>query len=201
MDLKAISSADLADTWVYNKLLVSLCQGIACGTDSREAPEIYRGKWVVIRPIINLEGMGLGSTMDRLKLEENNIPPGHFWQQKFEGRHLSIDYEYGTPMLWVEMFREDTAPYRRGWRKVEPVTIPVPQKILDVIKKYPKANIEFIDDAAIEVHLRGNPDFVGHRSEYVIPYNKSTPMSQIIEGERVILRPDYGREGFIIKEE
>jgi hypothetical protein len=74
--------------WVYNKLRVAESQGIACaphGVCPREFP-------VFSKPVINLQGMGVGSRVlpDRAHYERH-LTPGHFWMSLLEGEHISTD--------------------------------------------------------------------------------------------------------------
>lgn len=77
-----------AHRWVYDKLRVAESQGLACaphGVRPRDFP-------VFSKPIINLQGMGVGS---RVLPDEahyrRHATAGHFWMTLLEGEHVSTD--------------------------------------------------------------------------------------------------------------
>ena len=169
-----------SDTWVkypqyrawHNKLWLSEKLGYVCGPSGAPVPksDVY-----IVRPIYNLLGMGLGAKFMSLNPEYdvNQIPAGHFWCEKFEGPHYTVDYEwtylgngqggwkqlhawrgYNNPQLW--RFTK--------WEKCD-IIIELPWFFnkLGWDFKVQYINIEAIGDKVIEVHLRPNPD---HRDEY-----------------------------------
>ena len=77
----------------YNKLWLSERLRYECGPAGVRVPT--KGTYIV-RPIYNLLGMGLGAKYMFLSpdYKENQILPGHFWCEKFEGFHYTIDYEW-----------------------------------------------------------------------------------------------------------
>ncbi|MBV8496871.1 MAG: hypothetical protein JO361_08835 [Gammaproteobacteria bacterium] len=88
-----------AHRWVYDKLRVAESQGLACaphGIRPREFP-------VFSKPIINLQGMGVGS---RVLADEaayrRHATPGHFWMTLLTGEHVSTDVAVvrGTSRWW-----------------------------------------------------------------------------------------------------
>ena len=75
--------------WLYNKLLVARSQGLECGACAR-APSNYP---VFSKPIVNLEGMGIGSRVLRNVEEyERHCNNGNFWTELLEGPHISTDW-------------------------------------------------------------------------------------------------------------
>jgi hypothetical protein len=74
--------------WIYNKLLVAESQGIECaphGIDPVHYP-------VFSKPIINLDGMGIGSrTLWSREDYQSHLSAGHMWMRLFSGEHLSSD--------------------------------------------------------------------------------------------------------------
>lgn len=185
---------------LYNKLHLSMLQNIPCGTDSRDIP---KSGWYIFRPIVNLEGMALG--MEKHKVighdvqhaQLNMLKPGHFWQEKLKGRHLSFDFKKGNQILCVEKCEIE---YRTAWKKTQDkfeMGMRHPE-INKAILNAPECNIEMIGDKIIEMHFRLNPDFVGHDSNYVVPVGEQ--FQQVIKhGETFFFNPDYGRKGFLIK--
>ncbi len=85
--------------WVYDRLKIAETQGIVCGPHGI-APPSYP---VFSKPIVNLQGMGLGSAVlhspgDMAK----HHAPGHFWMELLHGDHVSTDVavEFGRA-VWI----------------------------------------------------------------------------------------------------
>jgi hypothetical protein len=77
-----------AQRWVYNKLWVAESQGLACAPHGVPPP----GFPVFSKPIINLQGMGVGSrVLPDLAHYQRCLTPGHFWMTLLEGEHVSSD--------------------------------------------------------------------------------------------------------------
>lgn len=74
--------------WIYNKLLVAESQGIECAPHGI-APTHYP---VFSKPIVNLDGMGIGSRTLRDEREyESHLSAGHMWMRLLTGEHISSD--------------------------------------------------------------------------------------------------------------
>ncbi len=74
--------------WTYNKLLVAESQGIECAPHGIE-PTHYP---VFSKPVINLEGMGVGSrTLWNQRDYETHLSAGHMWMSLLGGEHVSSD--------------------------------------------------------------------------------------------------------------
>jgi hypothetical protein len=167
IDVTAWENAHQDDLWVFDKLILANKLGYECGARGRDVPEpgLY-----VVRPCVNLMGMGEGACVYFLTECTEHIPVGYFWSEIFKGRHLSVDYHNKKQVLCVQGHRED--PLRLGrwskWEKANDV-IPFP-KVLEKLKQdYEWINVEMIGDKIIEVHFRRNPDFANHNSPYIIP--------------------------------
>ena len=174
---------DDADAWelypqlrfVYNKLWVaSLNDGLAYGPGGIDVP---RSGWYVIRPVVNVRGMGSCARIEHLEpqcLEGvrnralKRVSPGSFWQQYVPGNVMSVDYllEDGLPIRFVEGF---VLPGNRlgrflMWRKLPLSMAPaLPEKLANALPHdggtEPHAiNVEYIGGHIVEVHLRENPD-------------------------------------------
>jgi len=88
-----------AQRWVYNKLRVAESQGLTCAPHGVCPPEFP----VFSKPIINLQGMGLGSRLlTDLAHYQRSLTPGHFWMTLLEGEHVSTDVALmrGRPAWW-----------------------------------------------------------------------------------------------------
>jgi hypothetical protein len=102
----------------------------------------------------------------------------------------------------VEGFRNIEGDFTEfsSWHVRHDWKIPrLPDFLQDVADQVPVMNVEFIGQNVIEVHLRPNPDFSGHRGEYlrvVKDFAKDTPE----DGETFISDPCESRLGFWTKE-
>lgn len=138
--------------WVFNKLEIAKRMGYVCDP-SGFTPTV---KDYVVRPVMNLEGMGIGATFG------GSVPAGYFWQERFYGVHLSVDYSKdGEVVLCVRGERKSYEPIYKwhSWEKVDPSKAPpLPEMFKDILSHYGMLNIEFIGEKVVEVHLRHNPD-------------------------------------------
>lgn len=175
------------DLWLFDKLLVARKLGYRCGPAGVAVDEV--GEYVV-RPCVNLMGMGRGAYIMELENSTDHLPNGTFWCEKFEGRHLSIDYIDGQQVLCVEGIRDKTDPLWKWkeWRRVDD-EVPLP-KICQLLNcKY--INIEMIDGQLIEIHPRLNSDW-----KNVSPQVKALqPCYHKVDS--MIENSDYKRTGFI----
>lgn len=176
------------DKWIYDKLLLSRKLGYRCGPAGVDVPQA--GDYVV-RPCVNLLGMGRGAYITHLGESTDHLPEGTFWCEKFEGRHLSIDYIDGDQILCVEGIRSDKAPLWKWdeWRKVDD-QIPLPEICKTLNAKY--LNVEMIDGKIIEIHMRLNPDWKNLGSDVIAIQPCYEKVDNMIEDA------DYKRIGFII---
>ncbi len=170
--------------WVYNKLLVAESQGIECAPHGIE-PTHYP---VFSKPVINLEGMGVGSRMLCSPQDyESHLSAGHMWMRLLTGEHISTDaavvegkvcdirHAKGISLpgglfdYWIieAQPRPALEVYLSGWieRHLEDYTGMV--------------NLESIDGHIIEAHLRVTdqwPDLYGAQwlSSVVELYSKSS---------------------------
>lgn len=164
-DFDAWAYADHRDLWVFDKLIVARKAGHICGPRGMRVP---RPGVYVVRPTMNLHGMGVGARKVYLTGSTDELNPGEFWCETFEGEHLSIDYRGANPVLQVRGIYDHTRPLQRftHWQKVDTV-IPLPQMLIWMCLRYKNINCEFIGGKLIEVHLRANPDFVYGNSQMI----------------------------------
>jgi hypothetical protein len=143
----------------YNKLLFSEKMGYECGPDGI-APK--RSDWYIVRPIVNLSGMGIGA--EKVWIDggdHSKVPPGYFWCQWFDGRHLSVTYEWKDshwfPLSSWEGFKStyDLSKFTT-WQRCE--NYPSLDNRFDELSEVGKVNLEFIGNNPIEIHLRTSPD-------------------------------------------
>jgi hypothetical protein len=181
--------------WVMDKLIVSRKMRYNCGPVGLDVP--HPGFYIV-RPCVNMLGLGLGAKKMWLKKDTCNLPYGYFWCEWFEGRHLSVDYFYGKQELCVEGHKkEDTFTQWDHWTRTDDV-IPFPKMLHSISHPHKWINCEFIGGKLIEVHLRRNEDFDEH-TEHFIPVwtgQDTTPP----EGYTYRDYPDvHGRIGAFVK--
>ena len=183
-DEQAWETCSLKDKWVFNKLEVAMRTGLKCGL--REIPVFMKGQYI-IRPVYNLNGLSRG-TKDRYltpKTTEFNVPLGHFWSEKLQGEHLSVDYVFGTPVLTVvgKKFKNSLSLFD-SWTKISSEKAPhLPDFLYDLTTRHSVINVEFINNIPIEVHLRPNPDFTNHN------YNKLITVFSPLEAD--LSNPDF----------
>jgi len=126
-----------------------------------------------------------------------HLPIGFFWCEFFKGRHISVDFKYGTQVLDVEGFKSnDTFTQWKLWKRVNDI-LPFP----DILKDFTDEeyiNCEFIGDKLIEVHFRRNEDFDKAVDEF-IPVWKGESIDPPV-GYKYISYPDvHGRIGAFVK--
>lgn len=200
-DLEGLAwrNCDPDDLWIFDKLIVSRKLGYNCGPVGTDVPS--PGNYIV-RPCCNIPGMGRGAKIVSIDKDTYNHPeclPGHFWCELFQGRHISVDYHRGLPILSVEGFRENpNDPFYRfsKWEKVEHDWY-MPTVFFPLTKKYEYINIEFIGGKVIEVHLRHNPDF-SYGNDVMIPVWEDQEVN-VPSGFRFIEGSDYLRKGMYVK--
>lgn len=158
---------DVSDLWVVDKLILAKTLGYSCGPAGVPPPTADE---YVVRPCVNFKMMSAGAYVAHLTPENYDIPHGYFWCEKFSGRHLSFDFNYGKQTLAVEGFRDNPNRLDRfsKWQKIDDIFF-MPKKLMDIAVRYEWLNIEAIGDKIIEVHFRYNDDFANHDSDVIIP--------------------------------
>lgn len=194
-DLDAWSSVDPGDLWVYDKLILSRQLGHVCGPVGIPVP---RPGEYIIRPITNLLGMGKGAYNAHLAWDTSHLPSGHFWCERFVGQHHTYDFVNGHVAVGYEGFPSSPTRFSRWVRMVNP-TFTLPESIRELSQKYGHINIETIGGKIIEVHLRGNPDWIKHRADVLIPVWKEDVNRTPPSGFEYVDDPAEDRVGFFIK--
>lgn len=190
---------DLGDLWYMDKLILSKKLDYKCGPVGIGVPE--SGEYIV-RPAVNPLGLGLGAKKVFIEKDTDHLDPGYFWCEWFTGRHFSVDYHWGKPVLCVEGFRSDDDLTRWDeWKKVvdwpaldHALQLP---KILQPVKdKYEWINCEFVGSKLIEVHFRRNPDFQWGNDIFIPVFGTDTRVFDKPEEWGWISCPDMnGRTG------
>lgn len=183
------------DIWVLDKLILSRKLGYTCGPVGLDVPE---AGYYIVRPCVNMLGLGLGAERVWLEKETMHLPVGHFWCEWFTGRHVSIDYYNQIQMLCVEGRKpEDTFTRWNEWVRND-IKISFPQLLVDVSQRHPWINCEYIGGRLIEVHLRRNEDFDGNINHFIPVWEGETIAPP--EGYSYRSYPDvHGRIGAYVK--
>jgi hypothetical protein len=142
----------------YNKLWFSEQMGHECGPASISPT---KSGWYVVRPIMNLSGMGVGAK--KTWIEEGDatvVPLGYFWCEWFKGNQYSVTYEWDDEWKAISSWHgakseEDLCKFHT-WKKSE--YLPKIGIFFHELADVGKINIEFIEDKPIEVHLRDSSD-------------------------------------------
>jgi len=182
------------DTWVYNKLLLNQRLGHLCGPTGCPVP--YSGYYIV-RPSINLLGMGRFSRIEWIDKCTDDFHPAEFWCEIFEGEHISVDFQNQEVKLVVKGTRDPNDPlYKwKKWEKIDRI-IEFPSILSNLKGDYEWINCEFIGNSLIEVHFRRNPDFRYGNSIAIPIWNDEN--SANIDNLSFVEDKDYLRKGFYI---
>lgn len=180
------------DLWIFDKLILSRKLGHKCGPAGVPVP--IPGMYVV-RPVVNLMGMGLGAYVTKLDFNTDHLPPGTFWQEYFDGRHLSVDFKYGMQIRCTQGFNCKTNLSRFTKWEITNDEPYMPAVVHNIIKRHEYVNVELVDERVIEVHLRANPDFNDGAVE-IIPVWKDENFIMEDKRFRYIKDIDGDRLGF-----
>ena len=182
------------DLWVYNKLFLNQRLGHLCGPTGVPVP--HSGHYIV-RPSINLLGMGRFSRIEWIDRDTEHFHPAEFWCEIFKGRHLSVDFHYKKSELVVLGERDNGEDLYR-WKKWTKINLEVKfPEILNSLKgDYEWINCEFIGNKLIEVHFRRNPDFRYGNTGAIPVWKGDRP--QKVEDFTFVQDKDYLRKGFFI---
>ena len=175
-DIDVWSTVPTRHLWIYDRLILSRALGYVAAPAGIPVPE---PGWYMIKPITNLRGMGRGAQRVWLTADLSDaVPDGHFWMPCFEGRHISVDYHWGEPVLTVEGFRDsDRLDRFCRWCRVADV-LPLPTCLMMVAQDLEWLNVEYVGGQAIEVHARYNDDFRNHDGDEIYPQWRDEPVTQ-----------------------
>lgn len=172
--------------FVYNKMFICELQKI----DHAPMPIEPKSYPVVVKPIINLYGMGLNSKIINNKEEfYNNWLSNNFWSEYLVGDHLSWDFVIRKGKLIYSIvfqgFKFDDKERFGTFSYWELINheMKIPDSINNLIKKYFKnytgnLNIETIGNKIIEVHLR-----MGDIDQLPIPILKLIILNKVIDND------------------
>ena len=145
----------------YNKLWLSEQLGYNCGPASISPSS---SGWYIVRPIMNLSGMGIGAEKVWIDAgDHTKVPPGYFWCEWFEGNQYSVTYQWNgyhtgwKPIsCWQGIKEEDDLSKFSRWLKTD--FYPHIGIFFHELSDLEKINIEYIENNIIEVHLRTSPE-------------------------------------------
>lgn len=179
---------------LLDKLLFADEMGYNCGPAGVSVPS--PGEYIV-RPCVNLYGMGVGAEIYSLVHDTGHLPPGTFWCEKFEGNHVSIDYQNGIP---VQSFLGIASKDKPLWHwevwEICDESYPLPEPCRGV---QAKINIEFIGGKPIEVNFRHNMDFRWGNTVAIPVYEPLYEEGQRVGQYTYREDQDYVRCGFLVK--
>lgn len=185
---------DPDELWAMDKLILSRKLGYVCGPTGQDVP---KPDWYIVRPCVNMLGLGLGAQKVYIEKETMHLPLGYFWCEWFSGKHLSIDYHYGVQTLCVQGHKADnTLTKWDSWIATDD-QIPLPFS-LRTFAHHEWLNVEYIGGKAIEIHFRNNVDFEDNIKEFIPVWENqdTTPP----EGYTYREYPDmHGRIGAFVK--
>jgi len=167
-DLDVWSKCPTDWLWIYDKLIVARKQGMVAGPAGVPVP---RDDTYIVRPITNIRMMGRGASLQHLRVANPDaVPDGFFWSEILQGRHVSVDYNYGVQILAVEGFRDDATRLDRfsRWQRIFE-SYPLPEFVRELAVTTQWLNVEYIGSTVIELHLRYNDDFCNHDSDVIYP--------------------------------
>lgn len=195
LEEKMWNSLQPHELWAMDKLILSRHLGYICGPTGTSVP---KPGWYCVRPCVNAFGMGLQTQKIYIEDRTDHLPPGHFWCEWFNGRHLSVDYEYGRQKLCVEGIRQiDDFIKWEKWVKTNDI-MPLPDLIKKHFYYHRWLNCEFIGTFLIEIHFRYNTDFRWGNSEYIPVWDEN---QKELPGYEYIPDPEpiVGRIGALIR--
>ena len=175
-DLSNVVAEEDFQTWrifpkyrnLFNKMEIALAQGLDAGPAG--VNPLHEGHYIS-RPTYNLYGMGIGAKkfwysddMYNELLNNGVVPPGHFWCEWINGKHVSVDFHrnpdngiFYTRSTWEgKHYSKDNLTKFETWTRLENYLHPydIKLKLPWNDKKVVAINLEIIGNYIIEVHLR-----------------------------------------------
>jgi hypothetical protein len=145
----------------FNKLWLAEKLNYYCGP-AGIAPN--KSGWYIVRPIMNLSGMGVGAKKKYISAGEISVVyPGNFWCEWFEGSQYSVCFEWDKKWKQKSCWRAERDTNNlskfKKWIRYDHKIFNLPDMFNELHENnITSINVEFIDDNIIEVHLRNSPD-------------------------------------------
>lgn len=138
---------------LYNKKYIADSQNINCNYQLNNIVFFP----VVVRPIINLYGMGKGTYY---LYNREKIKKGYFWCEEIKGIHISLDIFYNSHGIngYIAFYGKKDYLFTFDYWEYLP-NYKIPNNIINWVHKHLNGyngvfNIEIISDKIIECHLR-----------------------------------------------
>ena len=160
----------------FSKLYIAEAMRYKCGPAGIAPKE---DNTYVIRPIMNISGMGAGAEVKEIKAGDcTKVPPGYFWCEYIGGKHYSASYKFihATKPYWEPLSCWEGINFPINltkfveWKRSD--YIPEVPKIFNELCDVPIINVEFKGNSPIEVHLRDTPN---PQYDHLIPTWASDP--------------------------
>jgi len=182
------------DLWVYNKLFLSRSLRYLCGPTG---VPVTQSDYYIVRPSINLLGMGRFSRIEWIESNTDHFHPAEFWCERFYGDHISVDFRNKKSELVVlgEKNDDDDLYKWKKWTRIDQ-EVEFPNILNNLKGTYEWINCEFIGSKLIEVHFRRNSDFRYGNSIAIPVWKGDRP--QKMENLTFVSDKDYLRKGFYI---
>jgi hypothetical protein len=194
---------------IYNKLLLSDIQNLNCNPIPI-IPSIFP---IIIKPIINLDGMSKGfkkidNKEEYIKYNYENNLAGYFYQKYLPGVQLNFDIIFRNGKI-IDYFCLKSYPLTNGMFKyheffkdgiLSKKNIEILESILYNYTGF--CNIEVIDDYMIEAHLRLNCDmFIYNENDLtkLVHFYKTSEYDKIIIPEKIYFVPFFFKGGYLDK--
>ena len=177
-----------------NKLWFSEQMGYKCGPRGVPVPKSDN---YIVRPIYNLEGMGLGAEI--LLLDEfMDIPLGYFWCELFEGEQYTVDWiKDGNTWKQTNTFKAVKDPRKiykfQKWTRTNDIDFSIPNCCRGVSADV--INVEYIGDKAIEVHIRSNPNPVEYDEMVVVWHSSPKGLWKQMQEQDYVFVPAFQNVG------
>ena len=174
------------DIWAYNKLSLSRLSGYTCGPIGTTVPKT---DFYIVRPCINLLGMGRFARKEWIEKDTDHFHPSEFWCEIF--------HEKKSKLVVIGERNSDDPLYKWSkWEKID-VEVDFPSILNDLVGNYEWINCEFIGNCLIEVQFRQNPDFRYGNTVAIPTWDKKVRGNMC--DYTFIEDSDYLRKGFWIK--
>lgn len=189
--------------FLYDKYFIAKSQGVLCG----KYPKLPLKFPVIVRPKINLMGMGKNAYFANNSGEIKRYNKEDFWVEKFKGEHFSVDVFFNQHgILGIIAFKGISGPgfTFKLWEYIKNYSLS--ERIIKWIYTYLKGfsgvfNLEIIGNKIIECHLRmGDLNFFQNKN--LINKVIECHLNQFViigELKKIYLIPIFVKKGKYIK--
>jgi len=190
--------------WMLDKLLLADHFKHRCGPAGVPVPQagVY-----IVRQVMDLTGMGMGSRSVRITKGTEFLPAGSFWCEIFTGRHLSVDFdESGAVVRVAEALHEPPGKDHLAvskpalWRIVGRTLEGSPWSPMQAFGIEGPTNWEYIDGKVVGVSFQTNQSFRWGNTQAWPVYESKRSWREMppADGLRFVEDEDHDRLGFWI---